>query len=285
MSPLKRLHSLLTKQDPDLEAKNNLLTQSNAAQQVFESTKVHNPLAQSQPLQPSQAQTAVDDYYVDTIAKVGEMPSIQSSTSTTTTYPYVDEIENVEGNEETAENKGIIEIRYEKLSVVFDSEIMKNNPNFNVLMETILKLFGYQMRIATKEDQERILEFHKKINVQSHEIKDTYNKWHGVGITLVSGGLTGVGGAFGLFASAGSTVGSSISSIGTGVGSFSSLVNNQSEGQRTVMQIYLRRFQDSEQENKDKKQTNKQHIETVRNVADAFLRALHDAFRSVSGTN
>lgn len=250
-----------------------------------------NPEAKALPVPP--VQLVVNPYYVDTIAKATEDPTVNLSTTANFAYTPVADAVLEEGSSIPEEHKGVIEVRYEKLSLEFDQEILKDNPNFDVLMGTILKLFGYQMRTAAKEDQERVFEYNEKIHVQSHEIKNTYNKWHGMTITVISGTISIAGGLAGLTPLLSANVidpgmanylqhaATPISQAGTGVGSFSTLVNNQSEGQRTVMQIYLKRFQDSEQENKDKKHTHKQHVETVRNLFQEFNRNKAEAIRAM----
>jgi hypothetical protein len=223
----------------------------------------------------------VNPYYVDTIAKAGEEVPLDNSGKTTVTTAV-------------AVQPSLLEIEIETLSSGIDKEISKlDNINFKRLEEMVYKIIAVLMRRAAKTDQEYISEMNIQIKLQAIKIQSTYNNWKGVTITVISAGISMFGGAGGLAPllptklvseEIGKVLAQSsqgVGSAGTSLGGIASIFNSGAEGERQVLQIYLKRTQDKEEDKKGSKHGNKQHADDAISSLKAANQAASEAFRAM----
>lgn len=231
-------------------------------------------------------QVLVSNYYVDTLSKVGEeLPTVgnaqPANTQLTTAAIY----------------KGKVEYHLDKLSKQFDLELrLEDGRDYDRLQSQIYAIIMCMMRMAAKADQENIYEISLKIKTQAHEIQATYNTWQGLTITVISASVSIAGGVAGLApffpaaliseggAKALAYASQGIGTAGTGLSGLGSIFNNKSEGTRQVLQIYLKRSQDAEEERKGSKQNKGQLINTAKAAAEEFNRSRHEAHRAATAT-
>lgn len=222
-------------------------------------------------------------YYVDTLSKIGEeLPQIT---------PYFDSVE-VATHSTT---KGKVECRFEKMSADIDAELEREDKNFDKLQGMIYQVIMMMMRLAGKLDQEHIYELGIKVKKQAHEIQASYNTWQGLTVTIISSGISMAGGCAGLapflplsIITADNarnllTASQSIGSAGTGLSGIGSIFNNRSEGSRQVMQILLRRTQDTEEERKGSKHSKQDLLKSAKAALEEFLRTMHETVRAALG--
>lgn len=233
------------------------------------------------PLPATPINPAVHPYYTDSISKVGEeIPPVSHSTNSAPMQVI-----------QVVDRRPLIEVHYQGISNSIDEELKKTGINFEKLQELIYKVVMLYMRQAVKVDQEYISEMGIQIKIQAVKIQGTYNTWPGLVITVISAGISmgaGLGGLSPLFSfvqpeTARVLAGAAtpLSTAGTGVGSLGSIFNNKSEGNRQVMQIYLKRTQDKEEDRKGTKHGNNDTRKTARAAQEEFYRTQHDTFRNM----
>jgi hypothetical protein len=191
--------------------------------------------------------------------------------------------------------KSRVELYYEQLSLQIDNDLNKGESNFEQLRNTIDKVIMLLLRMSAVADQERIFEITIKVKNQAHEIKGTYNKWQGTSITVISAGVSIAAAIAGLtpllsaeiisaqIAQTLAQASMQIGTMSTGLSGFGSLFTNREEGNRTVYQVYLKKFQDQEEEKKGSKHSKSDLIKSVNNSAHENLRNWHDTVRAVLG--
>lgn len=225
-------------------------------------------------------QPANNTYYVDTLSKAGEeLPQVNNGNL---------------NNAADAPYKGRVEYHYEQISADMDAALNQEDRDFEKLQSLIYKVIMLTMRLAAKFDHESIYEINLKIKTQAQEIKSTYNTWQGLTVTVVSAGVSvtaGVAGLTPLFpisviaAQTAENLGKAsqgIGSAGTGLSGIGSIFNNRSEGERQVLQIYLKRSQDSEEERKGSKHSKNDHLKTAKAASEEFARSRYEAFRAAA---
>lgn len=218
-------------------------------------------------------------------------PVTTTSTTTTTTTSTAAPV----GIASPTQPRRRINTYYEELSLQVDNEIAKGETNFEKLRNTIDKVIMLLLRMSAVADQERIFEIVIKVKNQAHEIKGTYNKWQGTSITVISAGISITAAVAGLtpllpagvisaqIAKTLAKASMQIGTMSTGLSGFGSLFTNREEGNRTVYQVYLKRFQDQEEEKKGSKHGKTDLIKSVNNTAHENLRNWHDTVRAVLG--
>lgn len=185
----------------------------------------------------------------------------------------------------------------DSLSKKIDEELLKPNVNFEKLQAMVYKLIMLLMRRTAKADQEFITEMGVQIKAQTAQIKDTYNTWPTLIVTVVSAGVSiGAGGmGFAQFmptkyiaaetAKQLALQSQTMSNVGTSLQSLTSLASNRSEGQRQVFQMMLQRIQGKEE---DRKGAKHKHGETGKEARDSLKSAgqtEHDTVRTMLGGN
>ena len=244
-----------------------------------------NPNIPAQPAQFVPAQPAqpipVNPYYQDTISKAGEaVPAPKSENGIAS------------GNVTVVTNRGRVDYRLEEISSQIDAELEKEDRDFEKLQTMIYSVIMLMMRLSAKTDHQNIHEIQIKIKQQAQEIRATYNTWQGVTVTVVSSAVSIGAGVMGLTpfmplsiiaannAAHCASAATSVASAGTGIGGLGSIINNRSEGNRRVYEIYLKQTQDTEDERKSSKHTKTDHIKTAKAARDEFARSRHEAFRA-----
>jgi hypothetical protein len=224
----------------------------------------------------------VNPYYVDTLSKIGEeLPQIT---------PHFDRVE--VGIHSTT--KGKVECHFEKMSADIDAELDKEDKNFDKIQGMIYQVIMMMMRLASKIDQDHIYELGIKVKKQAHEIQASYNTWQGLTVTIISSGVSMASGCAGLAPllplsvitadNAKNLLSASqgLGSAGTGLSGIGSIFNNRSEGSRQVMQIYLRRTQETEEERKGSKHSKQDLMKSAKAAAEEFLRTMHETARAAT---
>lgn len=272
-----------------------------------------SPTAVQNPNPATLTAKPVNLYYVDSISKAPPVtyatviPAKAASVTTTssaptlTASPITAPIASLSASPSATAStvptqpKSRIEIYYEQLSIQIDEELQKEEKDFDKLRNTIDKVIMMLLRLSAVADQERIFEIIVKVKNQAVEIQGTYNKWQGMSITVISAGISITAAVAGLTpllpsevisANIAQTLASASMQIGTmstGLSGFGSLFTNREEGNRTVYQVYLKKYQDQEEEKKGSKHGKTDLMKSVNNTAHENLRNRHDAVRSVLG--
>ena len=230
------------------------------------------------------AAPAFNPYYQDTMAQAGEMPVPQPEA----------EKGLANGHVIVHTDKGRVDYRLEEIDFQIDSELEKDERDYEKLFAMIYSVLMLMSRLAAKSDQEKIQEIQVRVKSQAKEIKATYNTWQGMSITIFSAGVNIFAGAAGLAplfpvsmiaAETAKNLAQSatpVSYAGQGIGGIGSLFDKRSEGNRRVFEIYLQRYQGTEEERKSSKHSKGDHLKTAKAAADEFQRNKHEAFRATA---
>lgn len=177
----------------------------------------------------------------------------------------------------------------EALSKKIDDALNVENRDYEKIHAMVLRFCMIHMRNVSKDDQEYIAKIGDQIKIQAGKIRDSYNTWPVVTITLVSSGVSIVGGVAGfstLFSS--STVAEhfaknaqQISTTSTGISGVGSLFNSRNEGDRQILQLYMKRDQDKEEEKKGSKHGNKESQKLFRTAIEEFFRNIRETISSI----
>jgi len=239
------------------------------------------PPAVTSPTKPMGVEaTPINFYYTDTISRAGEEVC------------FVEVPQNIQSISEQ-EQRPLIEVRFEEISSSIDDELQKHDIDFEKLQNLVYKIVMLLMRQSAKGHQEYILEVRPKIEAQAIKIQGTYNRWPGLVLTVISAGVSIGSGFAGLTPLAPGLVSSSTANIlqgaatplstsGTAIQSLASIPNNTSEGERGVLQAYLKEFEGKLEDTKGAKQGKNQNLEAVRSAWLEFLRTIAETNRAMT---
>lgn len=220
---------------------------------------------------PVQNIQPVNPYYQDTIGKAGEDQEIM------------------------ARKRNSVDYHYETLSKSIEDELNKIDVEFEKLQALVQKIVCLMMRRAAKDDQEYIQKMNIEIKKLGEQIQRTYNSWTGITVSVLSAAVSIGGGAAGLAplapaklilpATASMLHGASqaIGTAGTGIGAISSILNNRQEGERTVLQLDLKRTESKEEDRKGAKHHNKEVAKKALDRLEESNRLSHDTISKMAG--
>lgn len=178
----------------------------------------------------------------------------------------------------------------EALSRKIDEALKAENRDFDKIHALVLRFCMIHMRNVSKEDQEYIAKIGDQIKVQAGKIRDTYNTWPVLTVTLVSSAVSIGGGAAGFssfmmpsseIAKVFASNSQQISTASTGISGISSLLNSRNEGDRQILQLTMKRDQDREEEKKSAKHGNKESQKGFRSAAEELFRNIAETIRSI----
>lgn len=134
----------------------------------------------------------------------------------------------------------------DQLIIDTDAELQKGeSANHDKIYQQVRKIVTLLMHRAGIIDQHYANEQSYEVIIHVKKLKDTYNSWLGLTITVVSAGLTvaggvmGVGGVIGGASEAFLKLATSVGSIGGGTNMLSSIFNSRNEGSRVIVQFDL----------------------------------------------
>lgn len=190
------------------------------------------------------------------------------------------------------ETSDLLSRQMELLSKKIDEALSAEEKDYEKIHALVLRFCMIHMRNVVKEDHKYIDDLGQRIMVQSGKVKDSYNTWPVVTITLVSSAVSIVGGVGGFssivrpnseIAKILTTHAHGISTMSTGISSAGSLVSSGNERDRGVHQLTLRRIQDKEEEKKGSKNSTKESQKGFRTAIEEWYRNMRDVVRSVLG--
>jgi len=160
----------------------------------------------------------------------------------------------------------IVQVELQNLTQLMnDSE-----PQFRNILSQIYKVMTLLHRLGSKENKNYALNKELTMQVEIKKIKNTYNAWGMLAITVLSAGVTIAGGVVGIFSAlpgtaAGedlaklgsvfasfknkdfakniSSISQAISGIGQGTGVFGKIFENKNEAERAVLQFHQSQLQ------------------------------------------
>ena len=194
----------------------------------------------------------------------------------------------------SSSNVSLLDAKINHVSNAIEEELQKDQRDFEKLHSLVYDIIMLTMRNSAKSDHEYINEMADQVKVHSIKIKDTYNTWSGMSVTVISAAISFAGGAAGLTPFLPTTIlpaetakmlatnASAYSSAGTGVGSIGSLFNSRSEGQRGVYQIDLKHIESNKDHREDAKRSNNEARKTARAANDEFNRMRHETAKAVA---
>lgn len=183
----------------------------------------------------------------------------------------------------------VLKKQMELLSKKIDEALQAETYDYERIHAMVLRFCMIHMRHVVKEDQEYIAKIGDQIKVQSGKIRESYNTWPVVTVTLISSAVSIVGGVggFSTLIRPNSDVAKflannahGISTMSTGISGAGSLLNSRTEGDRQVLQLVLRRDQDKEEEKKGSKNSTKESQKGFRNAIEEALRSWRDIIMS-----
>lgn len=179
---------------------------------------------------------------------------------------------------------------YEILSKKINEALNAENRDYEKIHAMILRFCMIHMRNVSKEDQEYIARIGDQIKVQAGKIRDTYNTYPVVVITIISS-VVSVGGGVAGFSSlirpnsevarAFAQNAQQISTASTGISGVGSLLNSRNEGDRQILQLTMKRDQDKEEEKKGSKHGNKESQKTFKTSLEEFFRNIRDTISAI----
>lgn len=183
--------------------------------------------------------------------------------------------------------------KIEKLGKMIDQEIKKPDRSFEKLQALVYMLVMGVMHKFKQMDQEYILDSGAQIKIQAIKVRDTYNTWPAVAITVVSTAISVAGGAAGLspllpvawiapqtaqiFAGASQA----LSTAGTGLGGVGSIFNSQSESVRFVLQIDLEEFKKKREDKEGSKQNKSARSNEARSSSQEAIKLDFETRRAI----
>lgn len=188
----------------------------------------------------------------------------------------------------------LIESKIDATSKAIDNELKKDKRDFEKLQTLVYNIIMLVMRRAAKSDHEYITEVGELIKKQSVQIKDTYNTWTHLSVTVASSGISLFGGFAGIsrflpanvitpenaMVLSGSAL--SIGNAGTGLSGIGSMAGSRSEGKRNALQLDLKRIEGKEDDRKGAKQSNKEAAKTARAAHEHFNQIVHETSKAVA---
>lgn len=176
------------------------------------------------------------------------------------------------------------------LSKKINEALLAETVDYERIHVMMLRFCMIHMRHVVKDDQEYISKIGDQIKVQSGKIRDSYNTWPVVTITLVSSAVSIVGGVAGFstiirpaseIARTFAQNAQQISTMSTGISGVSSLLNSRNEGNRGVLQNAQRRDQDKEEEKKSSKHGTKDTQKGFRTAIEELFRNIRETISSI----
>lgn len=236
------------------------------------------PAAPTQPVAPKG-----NAVFKDSISKAGEQPAAPASAPAKAAEPQA-----------PTKRINIIEKEYLILSTEADVELKRDQIQFDKMMKLIYKVVALANRKAVQSDQEYISEMNIKLQAQSFRIRDTYNTWTHVTITVVStvvsvgGAVCGLSPLFPKLVAPGIAAelakqSQAIGTAGQGLQALGSLASNRTEGTRTVLQYTLKT---DESKLDDRKGAKQKHNDLIRRAAEdykALANMLFETSRAMNG--
>lgn len=224
------------------------------------------------------------NYYDNTMSPAG------------TELPAVTNAPNVQVQMTSSE---MIEVRFNNLSVDIDGRLKCGNYDFDALQRMIFHVIMLQMRKGAKTDQETIFELTLQISKANTDIKGTYNTWGGITVTLITAGISVIGGFAGLvpmvqpmltvsaktgeilkgFAQAATP----LTSVGQSLGSVGSIFKEKHEADRGSLQHRLKRLETKEEDRKSAKHSSKDTQKTTQAALKEFDRTKNEVTRTMTG--
>lgn len=188
----------------------------------------------------------------------------------------------------------LIETKLSQVSLEIENELQKGERDFEKLQTLVYNIIMLTMRNSAKADHEYINEMADQIKVHSIKIKDTYNTWSGVTVTVISAAISFAGGASGLTPFLPSSIiaadtaaklaqnAQALATAGTGVGSIGSLLSSRQEGERGVYQIELKTIETKKDHREEAKRSNNEARKAARAAQDEFTRMRHETAKTVA---
>lgn len=176
------------------------------------------------------------------------------------------------------------------LSRKIDEALRAEVCDYEKVHAMMLRFCMIHLRHVVKDDHEYIAKIGDRIKIQSGKIRDSYNTWPIVSITLVSSAISIVGGVAGFspiirpgseMARAFAQNAQQISTMSTGISGVGSLLSSSKEGDRQVMHLYLKRDQDKEEEKKSLKHGTKDSQKGFRAAIEEFFRNMRETISSI----
>lgn len=199
-----------------------------------------------------------------------------------------EEVEAVLAEVEAGPN--LLQRHMDALSKKINEALIAETVDYERIHVMMLRFCMIHMRHVVKDDQEYIAKIGDQIKVQSGKIRDSYNTWPVVSITLVSSAVSIVGGVagFSTIIQPGSEIArmfaqnaQQISTMSTGISGVSSLFNSRNEGNRGVLQNEQRRTQDKEEEKKNSKHGTKDTQKGFRSAIEELFRNIRETISSI----
>lgn len=188
----------------------------------------------------------------------------------------------------------LIEARMNHVSQAIEEELQKDGRDFEKLHALVYNIIMLAMRNSVKADHEYIKEMTDQVKIHSIKIKDTYNTWSGMSVTVISATISIAGGVAGMAPFLPSSVIASdaaqqlarnaqnIGTAGTGGQSIGSLFNSKEEGKRGTYQIDLKYIESNKDHREEAKQSHNRTKETARAAHDQFMNMVHDTAKMVA---
>ena len=185
-----------------------------------------------------------------------------------------------------------IERRLNELCEAFDEVMTKGGEaNYEKLQQLVFPLMMLLFRRSAQIDQEFVSEMGLKVTTQAMAIKDTYNSWHGIAITIVASsvGLVGGGLSFsqiipGLAPETVQMLTQSaqpLSGASSAINSIGGIFENQTQAKRGVEQMWFEKFRTKEDAARTSKRTNSETVDSVKRAAEEAIRESMRARREV----
>lgn len=184
----------------------------------------------------------------------------------------------------------LLQRHMDALSKKINKALLAESVDYERIHVMMLRFCMIHMRHVVKDDQEYISKIGDQIKVQSGKIRDSYNTWPVVTITLVSSAVSIVGGVagFSTIIQPGSEIARTfaqnaqqVSTMSTGISGVSSLFNSRNEGNRGVLQNEQRRTQDKEEEKKNSKHGTKDTQKGFRTAIEELFRNIRETISSI----
>lgn len=203
--------------------------------------------------------------------------------------------EKLDNSKLEAVKRNRVEHHIETLSKKIDEALSSEGMDYEQLHGYILKYCMLYMRKLAKDDQEYISKIGEQIMIKAGQIKDTYNTWPVVTLTLVSSGVSVIAAASGFsvlafpdkvvetstlchkIVSIAASNAQQIGTLSTGISGLSSIAEKQNESTRNIKQLEQRRSQEKEEEKKTAKQGNNENKKR-------FFSEIQEMFRNMAAT-
>lgn len=230
---------------------------------------------------PIEKDPKVNPYYVDSMSSAQAQPPLKSA-------------EDAIPDPAEPKKKALLEAQIEVLSDGINKEIALEHLNFERLRDMVYKIVQALGRKMAKEHQNAISELKVEISLVAVKVQNTYNTWKGVTVTVISATISMAGGLGGLAPllpmtlmgdEVAKTLGAAsqgLGSAGTSLGGIASIFNSSAEGERQVLQIHLKRLQDTEEEKKSGKHKDGEMCKEAANTAKSAHQVSHEAFSAMA---